>query len=93
MKHNVHFYVTVRVVVKDVEADGQLEAIDKAEKILLPKLNHGMLDNYSGHPTEYADEVTGYLVDEQGDEEYLQTRAYDQDKKPSQLSATTGTPI
>jgi len=93
MKHNVHFYVTVRVVVEDVEADSQREAIDEAEKILLPKLNHGMLDSYSGHPTEYADEVIGYLVDEQGDEEYLQTRAYDQNKNPGKLSPTTGTPI
>jgi len=79
MKYRVHLYVTIRFVLEGVEAASQLEAIEKAEKEILTDLNHGRMNL---HEHEYADEVTGYLVDEEGDEEFLKSRSYDQDKKP-----------
>jgi hypothetical protein len=79
MKYRVHLYVTIRFVLEGVEAPSQLEAIKKAEKEILTDLNHGRMNL---HEHEYADEVTGYLVDEEGDEEFLNSVSYDQDKKP-----------
>jgi hypothetical protein len=72
MKYDVHIYATVRVKVCGVEANSQKEAIKKAE---------AQTDLYetlgeSGHGTEYAEEITGFLVDEEGDTEYQQTRSY-----------------
>ena len=77
MKYNVHLYAVVRVKVPDVEAESQKEAIEKAE---------AQVDLYStfdweGLPInggivafDYAEEIAYYLVDEHGDEEYLDSK-------------------
>ena len=72
MKYDAHIYATVRVKVCGVEANSQKEAIKKAEN---------QTDLYetlgeSGHGTDYAEEITGFLVDEEGDTEYQRTRSY-----------------
>ena len=78
MKYNVHVYVTVRVRVLDVEATSQEEAIKRVRD----HVNLNDLMNRS-HPlsnvedVEFVDEITGYLVDEQGDETHERSRFYD----------------
>ena len=80
--YNVHLYITLRVKVPNLEANSQLEAIEEAEKKICPLLNNGVLDlTFYPCNTEYADEITGYLVDEVGDEEYLQSEWYDGNKE------------
>jgi len=78
MKYNVHVYVTVRVKVLDVEANSPEEAIKRVRD----HVNLNDLMNRS-HPlsnvedVEFVDEITGYLVDEQGDEEHERSRFYE----------------
>ena len=78
MKYNVHVYVTVRVRVLDVEATSQ----EEANKRVRDSVNLNDLMNRS-HPlsnvedVEFVDEITGYLVDEQGDEEHERSRFYE----------------
>ena len=85
--YDVTIYATVRVTVKGIVADSQQEAMHEAESgvdldRLFPEITRG--DMTSG----YADEITGYLVDEQGDDAYLKTREYDSDKKQINHSRT-----
>ena len=78
MKYNVHVYVTVRVRVLDVEATSQEEAIKRVRD----HVNLNDLMNRS-HPlsnvehVECGDEITGYLVDEQGDQKHERSRFYE----------------
>ena len=78
MKYNVHVYVTVRVRVLDVEATSQDEAIKRVRDHV--NLNNDLMNR--SHPlsnvedVEFVDEITGYLVDEQGDEEHERSRFY-----------------
>lgn len=78
MRYRVHCYVTVRVPI-DVDADTH-EAAMKAATDLLPN------DMRDWQDAEYAEEITGFLVDEDGDFEYAKTRAYDRDGKPERAS-------
>lgn len=71
MKYNVHIYATVRVLIQDVEAADMKAATETAEKA-------ADLQNYPfGRGVEYADEVTAFLVDVVGDEEYEQSQSFD----------------
>ena len=70
MRYDVHLYVTVRVKVSDIEAGSQVEAIKLADE-MFGKDAVAMVST-----GEYADEVLGALVDEQGDEEYDRTTYY-----------------
>ena len=78
MKYNVHVYVTVRVKVLDVEANSPEEAIKRVHDHV--NLNDLMSRS---HPlsnvehVEFVDEITGYLVDEHGDEEHERSRFYE----------------
>ena len=78
MKYNVHVYVIVRVKVLDIEAKNQREAIKRVHD----HVNLNVLLNRT-HPlsnvehVEFGDEITGYLVDEQGDETHERSRFYD----------------
>ncbi len=69
MKYRVHVYAVVRVPI-EVEAESQAEAIAKADEVNL----HAEVRSAEA---EYAEQVTGYLVDEIGDEGYTNTRSYD----------------
>lgn len=67
-KYDVHLYAVVRVKVSGVEACSMENAIEKAEGAT-PL--HQMFDRGD---MEYAEEITHYLVDVEGDEEYMQTK-------------------
>lgn len=69
-KHRVHLYPAVRVVFDGIEAASHAEAIRKAED-LFAETHH----DFRGG--EYAEEVVGALVDEEGDTEYQNSRMYD----------------
>ena len=76
MKYHVHAYVTVRVTARDIEAESQTEAIAKFDDACEP----GLAQRFDrGDDQGYAEEITGYLVDEAeeaGDGEYGRSRAY-----------------
>jgi hypothetical protein len=77
MKYNVHIFPVVRVKVCDIEAESQVDAIKKAVA------NTNLDELFSQkHPTpgventEYAEEISHYLVDEADDPEYINSKSY-----------------
>ena len=86
-KYTVHLYPIVRVTVSDVEADDQVEAIKKAEDMVVYDALFWARDpKYPDFPAvtqvEYADDIDGYLVDEDGDTEHERSREYDAGYRP-----------
>lgn len=82
MKYDVHIYVQVRVKVPGVEAESQVEAIKKADRMVdWDRLFDGMALPFGSAVSEvtYTEENTEYLVDEEGDEKYERSRYYDAD--------------
>ena len=75
-KFRVHLYPIVRIVVDDVEAESHKEAIKVAEGSV--DLNH-LLDPGVG---EYADDIDCFLVDEVGDDGFVNSRWYDKYGEP-----------
>lgn len=81
--HFVHVYATVRVKLA-VEAANHDDAMRAADEALfangfgvrLIPTAEGALD------ADYAEDVTGYLVDEVGDTEYLRSVTYGPDYEP-----------
>jgi hypothetical protein len=81
--HFVHVYATVRVKLA-VTAASHEDAMRAADEALFARgfgvrlipTAEGALD------ADYAEEVTGYLVDEAGDAEYLRSANYGQDCAP-----------
>jgi hypothetical protein len=75
MKHDVHIYTTVRVKVKGVEAESHEAAIATAYE----QTNFVALFDRTGEvDTEHDyNEPMFYLVDEEGDEEYLNSTWYE----------------
>ena len=77
MRYNVHIFAIVRVKVPDVEAGSHQDAIKKA--VECTNLND-VFDLVSPVPgvehTEYGEEISHYLVDELGDEEYRHSTFY-----------------
>ena len=63
MKYRVHCYAVVRVPLW-VEADSHKAAMEKASET-----NFEELLNHKEDEIEYAEEISHYLVDEEGDEE------------------------
>jgi hypothetical protein len=89
MTYNVHLYVTVRVKVEDIEADNQVQAIEEAESLCEDSLARMFQSRASTEfETEYADEITEYLVDEVGDESFQRSMFYDADRKPNPPTVT-----
>jgi hypothetical protein len=84
MKYNVHVFAVVRVKVAGVEADSQTEAIEKARACVDW---YGTFENISVRgkhvpgvhidATEFAEEFSHYLVDEQDDPEYNNSQWFD----------------
>jgi hypothetical protein len=82
MKYDVYIYAIVRVKAAGVEASTQRQAIDKAEKSidLHALFNPRRYFLFSGVETvEYADDIDGYLVEEQGYPE--KTQSYSRSKR------------
>ncbi|MBB5546561.1 hypothetical protein [Paraburkholderia fungorum] len=76
--YRVHLNAVVRVPVEVPAAASQLEAIGKAiEETNLDQL-------FRSHAYEYADEIVSVLVDEAGDEDYLNSQFYDPGMKPGE---------
>jgi len=77
MKHNVHLYATVRVKVKDIEAESHSDAM--CEALGMVDINELFRDvpNAQGLETEHAEEITALLVDEVGDEDYSNSQYYE----------------
>jgi hypothetical protein len=65
-KYHVHVYLIVRETVCDIEAASQLEACHEAERII-----------NLAPPPNYADDIDGFLVDEDGDTEHRRSASYD----------------
>lgn len=83
-RYHVHLYPIVRVLVRDVEADSQVEAIKKAEsRVDLTRLfRHRALPPASVASVEYADGIDGFLVDEDGDTNHERSTYYDNEYRP-----------
>jgi len=78
-KYNVHIYTIVRVKVCGVEAESPVEAIEEARK----KPHYYDLFDYIPNLKQYGVREAGwgakhdgYLVDEEGDEEYENSKYY-----------------
>lgn len=86
MKYTVWIYATVKVKCEPIEATSQQDAIRLARERL--DLDEALADHVTRllddpvEYVEYADEVTGYLVDEAEDPEYERSQAYDGDGNP-----------
>jgi len=85
--HYVHVYATVRTKVA-VRAESHDVAMKLADRLLFD-------DGFAVRlipaavavvDADYAEEVTGYLVDEAGDPDFLRSRTYDPDYKPVRSS-------
>ena len=70
MKYNVHIYAVVRLKVENIEADTHRDAICSALESV------DFYREFEGKRTEYAEDITSYVVDEVGDESYEHTRTY-----------------
>lgn len=81
--HFVHVYATVRVKVA-VSAATHDEAMRAADNTLFANgFGVRLIPTAQGAiKADYAEEVTGYLVDEAGDTEYLRSANYGQDYEP-----------
>jgi hypothetical protein len=90
--YNVHVYGTCRVKVFNVNAANQHEATQKAYDAAVPEFND-LLSDCPGDDAPpmgdcealfagYADDITGYLVDEVGDTEHVNSRDYDAEGNP-----------
>ena len=84
VKYHVHLYPIVRVTVRDIEAESQVEAIWKAaSRVDLTRLfQHRALPPASVASVEYADGMDGFLVDEDGDIEHTESTVYDAEYHP-----------
>lgn len=76
MKYTVHLYPIVRIEVKDVEAESQVEAMKKADA---QTDYHAVLDRPD---QEYAEDVDGFHVDEEDDPLYERSTWYDKHYDP-----------
>lgn len=75
MKYTVHLYYAVRIRMEDIEADSQEEAFAKAEN----KVELSDLLNVEP-PLEFDESPPlGAMIDEEGDENYNNTRYHQGD--------------
>ena len=83
-KYTVHLYPIVRVLVRDVEAESQVEAIKKAEALVDLHRLFRYASRSGGHvaSVEYVDDMDGFLVDEDGDTEHEKSTWYVADYEP-----------
>lgn len=80
-KFNVHIFAVVRVKICDVEAESQIEAIAAAcQSVNLDGLFNNIQDRLGADrnvsEVEFGDEITHYLVDEDGDEDFERSQDY-----------------
>src|SRR3546814_7200975 len=89
--HCVHVYSTGRVRL-GVTAHCQNEAMKEADRLLFDNgFGVRLIPGAAGVlEADYAEEVSGYLVDEAGDHEYHRSRVYAADGEPVSLNITRG---
>lgn len=94
--YDVHIYATVRVKVWNVEAESQLDAVEKARnavdlyQMFPDRTDHGPVEQNRPNPEigpyaisgGWAEEISGFLVDEVGDVNNLNTRYYEDKNIP-----------
>lgn len=82
MLYDVHLFPLVRVKVR-VEADDQTKAIERAEgQASLHRIfDKDMANDGAVLETEYAEEISHYLVDETNDDDYMNSHWYAADGK------------
>ena len=71
-KYDVHVYAVFRVLVRNVEADSQEGACERTD----------VAANFIGFEQpglEYANDISGFLVDEVGDESLANSHFYNSD--------------
>ena len=90
-KYNVHVFAVVRVLYQDIEAESQIDAVAKAKDLAFKDLRH----RFNNDDIEFSEDISHYLVDEVGDEEYLNSEFYDdgihvQTTQQSSLAAFIG---
>lgn len=68
-KYIVHCYLVVRVPV-EIEADSHVQAIEFADA----SIDHS---SFRQAEADYAEEIMGFMVDEVGDDEHINSRSYD----------------
>jgi len=83
-KYNVHIYTEVRVKRVGIEAESQTLAIAEARKTTdLRRLLDRDHDHYlTSVGVEYIacdEEITGFMVDEHGDDDYQESQYYEAD--------------
>lgn len=74
MKYRVHVYMTVRIPFDGIEADSQLAAIYTARKMAGEQCQ--TLRDMVDLEAESAEEITGFLVDEEGDDDFNRSLSY-----------------
>lgn len=86
-KHNITFYIPTRVKITNVPGDTHIAAINFAQSAFRPDMDrvlshHKKVPLLDGMAIDYAepdDDLTNYLVDEVGDDEFENTRVYQPD--------------
>lgn len=86
-KHNITFYIPTRVKITNVPGLTHIDAINFAESAFRPDIDRvlthqGKVPLLDGMAIDYAepdDDLTNYLVDEVGDDEFKNTRVYQPD--------------
>ena len=79
MKYSVKVYLTCYQTI-EVEAQDHASAIETARQLFWDQPEPAKTRDL-----EFADDITGFLVDEDGDEEHENTQFYDQYGKPDTL--------
>jgi hypothetical protein len=74
-RYHVHVYPVFRVLVLDIEAESQEDACRQADQATT-------FERFNQANLEYADEVSGFLVDEDGDTEHERSAWYDAEYRP-----------
>ena len=74
----MHLFVIVRVKVPGVEASTHEEAVEKARQ----QAGQDFYERFATPDSEYAEEISHYLVDVTGDPEYNQSRWFYSEQNP-----------
>lgn len=84
MKYNVHLFPIMRVTMRNIEANSQEEAIEKAEQ----GFDGSALARGHGD-VEYAEDMDCFHVDEVGDDAYSKSVWYDKNSVPLKIDPTS----
>lgn len=76
-KFDVHHYLIVRVKCSGVAAPDAVSAIKQTEQPVAEWASKYLVGEYEQRQFEYAEDTVAWLVDVEGDEEYLQSTTYE----------------